>query len=130
MIKIPERPEDVTREQIDCVAKIAGLDRVLVKRHFTHMWFWETKDEKIICTRHFWNPFTKIEHAKMLDGWLIENTCTLDITINKDYNGLIYATVYDGSGEVVAFCISKSEPFARSTSIMKAHQKLEGNDDI
>jgi hypothetical protein len=121
--KAIRRLEDVRQEHIDFVAtKIMGWDGRIGSKISSLNW-WKV-DEFVIAKNKF-NPFTNIEHAKMLDGWLVENTLTLDITLNKDYEGTIYAIIFNGRGEFVTGCISKSEPFARTVAILKAYIKLE-----
>ena len=137
-MKPPNKPEDVRQPIIDYVAtEICNLIKVdkIYNKHLGGMSFggpfWVDKNKKAWVVKQ-WNPFTKIEHSKMLDGWVLKNLYRFQIRYWT--NSILANECIPGKYYVIAeindiqrmTCLSKSEPFARTTAIMKAHLKLEG----
>lgn len=125
-VDIPASPADVTQEHIDFIAQVAGLKKVIRKPHCTEIEFWQTPDGGLITRKHF-NPFTKMEHCKLLDKFLIERE--LSVSVWYYYNKsekYFYYSVYIQDKDAKIICHIGGfypEEFARTCAILKA--KLE-----
>jgi len=119
MIKTPERPEDVKQEHIDYVAtEIMGFTKALFgKRYLDHK-----KRVAII-----FNPFTKIEHAKMVEDKFFNKHEELWIMIlnnSPDFTAILYEKDFQTDIKTQEY----DEAFVRMTTTLKAHQKLKGGE--
>jgi hypothetical protein len=121
MIKIPEKLGNEDQKTIDYIAtKICGAKKVIKKPHHTDIEFWEFPSGELITVK-YWNPFTNIEHAKMLDGWLVENN--LEIIIHNSGFDCEVEILTDTGRTIVKF-LGEKESHCRTVAILKAYIKL------
>lgn len=128
-ITIPKSPKEVTQEHNDFIAtEILGWKK-------KHEMYFNSKDEVMFIYDYEFQPFTNIEHAKLLDPWLFENDLEISMKgfnyskgtdLEKFYtyyveewrrNRMSYRELGQGMSEL--------ESFARTVAILKAYLEIK-----
>lgn len=127
-IDLPQSPEEVLPEHNEFIAtKILGWEKKY--NDLKTQWGWFKDGKRIERWVSFWQafePYTNIQHSKMLDRILKDNKWRLEIRINSQ--GECSARVYDIFHQCSSsYSFDDREAFARTDAIVKAFLEMKKN---